>query len=314
MLLLRRRTFKRKFNAQEVNDNDHVTTPEVLMLRRRIFENKFDAKEVDDSVHMPAPEMPNTLQKKCNTKEVALPRQLFLAETSHLCDFVQAINKVVNCKTTHCQGKLIPTSFKLKGLGGTIVVTYNCSECGQHPIDFTTNKPIKDSTRSEVATALQVAFIISGGTHATYRHVTYHGLGMEAFGNSVFASVIESLYYVVKQMVDDLCEEAKDEMKSMDPNALGSWKKAITSADGCWHTRGRHSKNHTFSMRNYKNGALLYYIHLCQRGRDKLSETPLYEGTSKSAEAYRANVLFGRARNGCCNTVAGWRFVFFKRS
>ena len=31
------------------------------------------------------------------------------------------------------------------------------------------------------------------------------------------------------------------------------WVRAITSADGCWHTRGRHSKNHTFSMRNYKH-------------------------------------------------------------
>ncbi len=186
-------------NPNRFEPNFNMPTPEMLLLRRRTFKRKFDAKEVDDSVHMPAPEM---LQKKCNTKEVALPRQLFLGETSHLCDFVQNINKVMNCKTTHCQGKLIPTSFKLKGLGGTIVVTYNCSECGLHPIHFTTNKPIKDSTRSEVATALQVAFIISGGTHATYRLVTYHGLGMEVFGNPVFASVIESLYFVVKQMVD----------------------------------------------------------------------------------------------------------------
>lgn len=303
-MLFRRHTFER---TQEVNDSIYVLPPEMLLLRRRIFETKFNAKEVDDSVYKPSPEMTNTLQKKFNTKEVALPRQLFLGETSHLCDFVQSVNKVLSCKTTHCQGKLIATSFKLKGLGGTIIVTYNCSECGLHPIEFTTNKPIKDSTRSEVATALQVAFIISGGMHATYRRVIHHGLGMEAFGNSVFASVIESLYSVVKQMVDDLCEEAKAEMKLMDPDALGSWKKAITSADGCWHTRGHHSQNHTFTVRNYQNGSLLYYIHLCQRGRDELSETPLYQGTSKSAEAYGANVLFGRAKSEGMVVAIQWQ-------
>ena len=36
------------------------------------------------------------------------------------------------------------------------------------------------------------------------------------------------------------------------------------------------------------NGALLYYHHLCQKGRDKIVEGVLYLGTSKSAERYAA--------------------------
>ena len=46
---------------------------------------------------------------------------------------------------------------------------------------------------------------------------------------------IEKMYPVVKAMVDDLCEVAKREMKDGD---LGSWKRAVTTADGTWQTRG----------------------------------------------------------------------------
>ena len=50
---------------------------------------------------------------------------------------------------------------------------------------------------------------------------------------------------VVKAMVDDLCEVAKQEMNDGD---LGSWKRAVTTADGMWQTRGWHSKNATFTI------------------------------------------------------------------
>ena len=74
-------------------------------------------------------------------------------------------------------------------------------------------------------------------------------------------------------MVDSMCDEAKQEMKSMDQEILGSWNRAVTSADG---THGFHSKNATFSIRNYFTGALLYRRHLCQKGRDKLIKEDLY--------------------------------------
>ena len=96
------------------------------------------------------------------------------------------------------------------------------------------------------------------------------------------------MYPVVKAMLDDLCEVAKREMKEKNDGDLGSWKRAVTTADGTWQTRGWHSENATFTTRNYFNGALLYYHHLCQKGRDRIVEGDLYLGTSKSAEGYAA--------------------------
>ena len=53
---------------------------------------------------------------------------------------------------------------------------------------------------------------------------------------------------VVQAMLDDLCEVAKREMKEKNDGDLGSWKRAVTTADGTWHTRGWHSKNATFTI------------------------------------------------------------------
>ena len=53
---------------------------------------------------------------------------------------------------------------------------------------------------------------------------------------------------VVKEMVDEICQ---DDMRNMDQSELGSWSRAVTSTDGMWMTRGFHSKNVTFSIRNY---------------------------------------------------------------
>ena len=99
-------------------------------------------------------------------------------------------------------------------------------------------------------------------------------------------------------MVDKMYEVAKQEMKKKSDGALGSWKRAVTTADGTWQTRGWHSKNATFTLRNYFNGALLYYHHLCQKGRDKIVEGGLYPGTSKSAEGYAARIAFQGAEEG----------------
>ena len=92
----------------------------------------------------------------------------------------------------------------------------------------------------------------------------------------------------------------------MDQNELGSWSRAVTSADGTWMTRGHHSKNATFSIRNYYNGALLYRKHLCQKGRDDIIEE-LYQGTSKGAEGYAARLTFKKAKEEGMNIAIHWQ-------
>ena len=118
-----------------------------------------------------------------------------------------------------------------------------------------------------------------------------NALGIDTISETVFMDTIYSMYPIVKSMLDEMCETAKQEMKDKKEDELGSWKRAVTVADGTWQTRGWHSKNATFTIRNYLNGALLYYHHLCQKGRDKVIEDKLYKGTSKSAKGY------GRTRN-----------------
>ena len=143
--------------------------------------------------------------------------------------------------------------------------------------------------------------MLAGSTHTTYCKTLQNALGMKA---NVFYG---KMYPVVKSMVDDLCEVAKREMKGKSDGDLGSWNRAVTTADGTWQTRGWHSENATFTIRNYLNGALLYYHHLCQKGRDKIVEGGLYPGTSKSAEGYAARITFQRAKEEGMDVAIHWQ-------
>ena len=97
------------------------------------------------------------------------------------------------------------------------------------------------------------------------------------------------MYPHVKSMVDEQCAVVKEAMKALKSSELCSLQNAVTIADGAWMTRGFHNQNFTFQARSYINGALLFYIHLCQRGRDDLCEGELYKGTSKFAEGHAAS-------------------------
>ncbi len=72
-------------------------------------------------------------------------------------------------------------------------------------------------------------------------------------------------------------------------------------------TRGKHSKNFTFSVRNYKTGALLIRIHLCQKGKDRIIKEPLHEGTSKAAEGYAARLAFAELKKRGINVAINWQ-------
>ena len=107
-------------------------------------------------------------------------------------------------------------------------------------------------------------------------------------------------------MLDEMCEEAKEE-KNMPDSTLGSWKQAVTCADGVQQTRGFHSKNGTFSVRNYTNGALLYYMHMCQKGSDDVIKDELYQGTSKSMEGFAARKIMQQAKAEGVNIAVQWQ-------
>ena len=154
---------------------------------------------------------------------------------------------------------------------------------------------------------VQVAFIIAGSTHARYYKTLKHALGIQAVSAPVFMNTLHALHPVVESMLDKICEDAKQEMRDKKEDELGSWKKAVTVADGTWQTRGWHSKNATFTIRNYLNGALLYYHHLCQKGRDEVIKEELYKGTSKSSEGYAARATFHRAKEEGMQVAVHWQ-------
>ena len=73
------------------------------------------------------------------------------------------------------------------------------------------------------------------------------------------------------------------------------------------NTWAGHSKNATFTIRNYLTGALLYYHHLCQKGRDEVIEEELYRGTSKFAEGFAARVTFQKAKEEGMHVAVHWQ-------
>ena len=66
------------------------------------------------------------------------------------------------------------------------------------------------------------------------RFPNMHVLGIKVVSQTTFMKTIETL---VKEMVDEMCEQEKKRMKAMKDNELGSWKQAVTCADGTWMTR-----------------------------------------------------------------------------
>ncbi|XP_070537915.1 uncharacterized protein [Ptychodera flava] len=95
-------------------------------------------------------------------------------------------------------------------------------------------------------------------------------------------------------------------MKTLPQTQIGSWQQAVTTSDGAWLTRGSFSKNFTFTVRNFMNNSLLYYLHLCQRGNDDIDDT-LYPRTSKSAEGYAAEKCFQQAKQEKMNVEVNWQ-------
>ena len=256
----------------------------------------------DSLLYVPTPERSS---EKLNP--IVIPEKIFVVSLKQLNVFVEAINSVRCCVTPGCNGILVPVSLQSKGLGGTVNISYVCNGCGISKVFFEGSLKNKSLNTTEVGASTQVAFIISGCLYATYCKVLKLSLGLDTVCFSTFYSTIERMYPVVKQMVDEMCEEAKEEMKTMDEHTLGSWKQAVASADAAWMTRGYHSKNGTFSVRNYYNGALLYYKHLCQRGRDNIVEGELYKGTSKSMEGFAAREVMHQAREEGMKLAVRWQ-------
>ena len=213
----------------------------------------------------------------------------FLSESTQLIKFVE---QYTICSVTGCTGKLMFNYFEVTGLGGAASFNFRCATCGNRDIKFDSSS-FRDHGDATVSVLFQCAFICAGMSYSQYMKVFRHILGMQCVSSSVFYATLQEIYPYVKNVLDTICLEARQQMKEMDQSTVGSWSRAVTCADAVWLTRGGFSRNCTYTVRNCMTGALLYYHHICQKGKDNLPEDEeLYPGTSKSAEGYGADYLF----------------------
>ena len=174
-------------------------------------------------------------------------------------------------------------------------------------IDYKSSQLALDSRRQIVSLALSLAFFISGQGYASYRKTLGRGLGLGVTSEKPFLEVIDLALPHIKEILDEMCHDAKDQMKELPPEQIGSWSRAVTCCDGCWLIRGHFSQNCTFVIKNYITGALLYYGHLSMRGADRICDEELWEGTAKSAEGHLSQVLWAKAKEEDLKIEVNWQ-------
>ena len=212
--------------STESDDSEYIPTP------LRVLERSYPPKLVNDCHPIAI--------AACTVPACTVPAKCCVIDMRQLDFLIDQINR--GCKATGCKGKFLPIKVDTRGMGGNANITYRCDQCGSSAyFQHATNT----SGRNDISLALQVAFITAGCTHATY--ATYakalQVMGIDAVDAPTFMSTIKKMHPIVEQMVEKLCEKEKMRMKAMDQKELGSWERAVTSADGTWMTRGYHSKN-----------------------------------------------------------------------
>jgi len=169
----------------------------------------------------------------------------------------------------------------MRGCGGSVLVHISCSGCGVQVQYASSAMSATESRRNVVSYALRLAAFASGIGFSGYHKLFGRHLGMSVTTDKMFYRVIEEAYPHITEMLDEVCELGKEEMKKLPSQKLGSWQRAVTTSDGCWHIRGFFSQNCTMVIRNWLTGALLWYGHACMKGSDSAIGDELYQGNAK---------------------------------
>ena len=239
-------------------------------------------------------------RKECGESHNA--HSAFVGVTSQVTDLIDQVNATSGCKATSgCTGELKLVRVRLAGLGGAVEMTYRCSKCTKRVVTFRSSVEHETTKQTVVGLALQVAFACAGCTHAKYHRALELALGLHTATPDQYHKTLEIMAPHVSALLDEMCEEAKQDMKYMDPSEIGSWERAVTMGDAAWLTRGFHSQSCTYSVRNNITNSLLYYEHLCQRGEDE------YKGTSKAAEGFGAERVFKRVKEEGLEIEVHWQ-------
>ena len=260
-----------------------------------------------ESEYFPTPEKRQRVAMQQPVEGASLGRGMFVCLSSQVSAFLDQVNSNVACRTPGCNGVYVPVRVVCEGLGGGLKVEIACNGCKLRRPTFDSSPMIESSRRTIVSLALQVAFYASGCTHAQYYRILKQSLGVQAVTCKPYYEMIKLVFPHVGDMLEEMGTEAMVDMKALPPGEIGSIQRAIVTGDGTWLTRGHFSKNHTYTIRNYMTGALLYVVHVCMRGEDDLVEGELYKGTAKSAEGYAADEAFGMAKDDGMHVEVQWQ-------
>ena len=85
-----------------------------------------------------------------------------------------------------------------------------------------------------VLIALRLAAFLAGIGYSGYHNLFARYLGIAVVTNKYFDRVIELAFPHTKNILDEVCEDGKVEMMALPSSQLGSWKRAVTTSDGCW--------------------------------------------------------------------------------
>ena len=199
------------------------------------------------------------------------------------------------------------TACEKKGFGGAMMFTLKCCGCWTTEIDYKSSQLAQNSRRQIVSLALSLAFFISGHGYASYRKTLGRSLGLGVTSEKPFLEVIDLALPHIKDMLDEMCDDAKHQMKQLSSDQIGSWSRAVTCCEGCWLIRRHVSQNCTFVIKNYITSALLYYGHLSMRGADRICDEDLWEGTAKSAEGHLSQKLWAQAKEEGMKVEINWQ-------
>ena len=206
-------------------------------------------------------------------------------------------------------GILVLAKVEQVGLGGSLNAVFTCNSCTLRTINFQGSALVEGSKRTVVGLALGVAFFISGHGFAKFEKTLKQFLGISCVSKKKYYDIVKLVYPHISAILDEMCEEKKNRMKEKDGAVLGSWKKAVVTSDGVWHTRGHFSKNGSFIIKNYPTGGggLLWYGHKCIRGKDDVIDEELYAGTAKSMEGVLAGECYKQAKKEGCHVDTVWQ-------
>ena len=174
---------------------------------------------------------------------------------SYLVILVVAKEKFIIIST----GILVAVKVEPTGLGGSMNVSFACNGRKLRNVNFRGSAFVESSRQTVVGLALAVAFFITGHGYAKFSKTLRQCLGISCFSKNPYYETIKLIYPNITEILNGMCNEEKELMKGVDGGQLGSWKRAVVTSDGVWHTRGHFSKNGSFIIKNYLTwGGLLW--------------------------------------------------------